>query len=264
MAVTTTTLTLTPTWASKRLTIEGDASVRETVTLRLVGCSDDTSIVVKISSDSGRVDYAKFSPTDGDVWTVDGDDLTGSLSLNTDTMVAAFAPYGPDDRLGMVVTIASAANSNLYAKACKQFGNWMEDADDPVAYSTPLRDDVDQLQTDLDALEAAHAAHTHNGTADGGPQLAHSSLSGVGVNTHAAIDAALNDYSSAVATVQANINEQTARVDDHEERLSAIEDAITPGAIDTLPSADDATFLDLHSGLAAVIAFVNSLKGSQA
>lgn len=212
MATTPTAITLTPTWDSKRLTIEGNAAVREQVQLRLVGCANDTSIVVKVSSENGRVDYAKFPNSPSDVWTEDGDDLTAVLSLNTVALIAAFAPWGPDDRLNFVWTVASRTNSNLYAKGCKQLGNWMEDTDDPVAYSTPLADDIDAAQEDIAALESAFGAHSHTGATGHGPVLAHSGLSGKGVNSHDAIDAALVTLNSSASTNHSNILEVAARV----------------------------------------------------
>ena len=214
MPVTPTSFTVTPTWSAKRLTTAGDISVRETVALRIVGCSDDTSIVFKISSEDGRVDYAKFPFAAGDTWTVSGSDLTADLNLNTDLMVAAFASFGPDDRLPMTITVASASNANLYAKGCKQVGNWIENTQDPVAYSTPLADDVEDLQTDLDALEAAFAGHNHDGTDS--PKVSHTALTDIGQMTHPAIDAAFVTANSGIATNAANIAALSARVDDIE------------------------------------------------
>lgn len=243
------------------MTVTGKASVRETVALTVAGCGDDTTVVVKVSSTDGRVEYAKFPFAGGDAWTVDSGNLTASLTLNTVPLVAAFAPFGPADELDFIITVASRTNSNLYAKACLRLGNWMEDTDDPVAYSTPLADDVAALQSDLDALEAEFAAHDHDGTDS--PTIPHASLSGVGANTHPAIDAALVDLNSANATNAANIVNLGNVTDDHEARLSAIEGAITPGDIPALPAVDDATFVDLYDALADAIAFINSLKGSQ-
>ena len=125
MAIVNTYLTVTPTWENKRLTVTGSASVRESVALTIVGCGADTSVVFKLSSENGRVDYAKFPNAVGDAWVVSGSDLTGTLNLNTDLLVAAFAPWGPDDRLSLVCTVASATDSNLFAKGCIQIGNWM-------------------------------------------------------------------------------------------------------------------------------------------
>lgn len=210
MPITTTSLTVTPTWSDKKLTVEGSVSVRESVTLRLVGCADDTSVVFKMSSENGRVDYAKFPNEDGDAWTEDGDDLVGTLNLNTALLVAAFASLEPEDRVSVFCTVASATNSNLYAKGCKQVGNWMEDTDDPVAYSTPLADAIDELEEDF-------AAHTHDGT--DAPKVAHGDLTEIGVNTHDAIDAALaansitlNAYGSAISTNASNILANTAAI----------------------------------------------------
>ena len=264
MALTATALTLTPTWASKRLTIDGTVSVREAVAVTLVGCATDTSIVLKISSENGRVDYAKFPNLPGDAWTVAGDDLTATLSLNTDLLVAAFAQWGPDDRLDFVWTVASATNSNLYALGHKQIGNWMEDTDDPVAYSTPLADDIETLQEDLDTLETNFGAHLHDGSASGAPRVPHGNLLGIGVNSHAAIDAALVTLTSGVATNASNISNGAASIVDHEARLDAIETAIEADTITALPaSVDDTDFTDIYNTLKSVLAFVASLKASQ-
>jgi hypothetical protein len=196
MSVTVTALSVTPTWANKRLTLEGSVSVRESVALRIVGCGDDTSVVFKLSSENGRVDYAKFPNAEGDAWTEDAGDLTGTLNLNTSLLVAAFAPWGPDDRISLVCTVASATNSNLYAKGCIQIGNWMEDTDDPVAYSTPLADAIDEL---TEAFEA----HTHDGT--DAPKVAHSDLEEIGVNTHDQIDAALTSHAASIVTLTSGV-----------------------------------------------------------
>jgi len=192
MSIVNTYLTITPTWENKRLTVAGSASVRESVALKIVGCGEDTSVVFKLSSENGRVDYAKFPNAVGDAWAVDGSDLTGTLNLNTDLLVAAFAPWGPDDRISLVCTVASATDSNLFAKGCIQIGNWMEDADDPVAYSTPLKDAIDELTSDFEA-------HTHDGT--DAPKVLHSSLTGAGANTHDQIDSALTGIAASLVTL---------------------------------------------------------------
>lgn len=264
MSITNTFLTLTPTWSAKRLTIDGDAAVREAVAIRLVGCADDTSIVLKVSSENGRVDYAKFPNDPGDAWTVDGLDLTGTLSLNTVALVAAFAPWGPDDRLGFVFTVASATNSNLYAKGCKQLGNWMEDTDDPVAYSTPLADDIDDLETALGDLEDNFAAHGHDGTAAGAPRIAHGNLLGAGANSHDTIDASLTTLNSSAATNALNISNGAASIVDHEARLDAIETAIEADTVTDLPAdVDDTNFGHIYATLQTVLAFIARLKASQ-
>lgn len=262
MAVTLTTMTLTPTWSGKGLTVSGDASVRESVLLRVAGCGDDTSVVVKIVSDNGRVEYAKYPFAAGDVWTVDGEDLTGTINLNTVPMVAAFGPYGPLDKLGFVIVVASATNSNLYAKACKQFGNWVESDEDPVAYSTPLADDVATLQEDLDALEASFAAHTHNGT--DAPRVSHLNLTNIGTNTHAEIDAALIGHTASIATNSSNITSNTVAIGVLDGRADDLQTAILTDEIVDLPATvDDTSPEDFYNTLASVLAFIATVKGSQ-
>ena len=192
MAITPSYLIVTPTWTSKRLTVAGWASVRESVALTIVGCGTDTSVVFKISSEDGRVDYAKFPNEDTDAWGVSGSDLTATLNLNTSLLVAAFAPYGPEDRLNFVFSVASPAEDNIYALGCKQLGNWVEDADDPVAYSTPLKDAIDELTEDFEA-------HTHDGT--DAPKVSHVNLIGAGANTHDQIDSLLTGIAASLVTL---------------------------------------------------------------
>ena len=212
MSITLSYLTVTPTWDRKTLTLAGDVAVREAVALTIVGCATDTSVVFKMSSEDGRVDYAKFPNEDTDAWTPSGSDLTGTLSLNTDLLVAAFAGLGPMDTITLVCTVASRTSSNLFALGQKCVKNWMEDADDPVAYSTPLADDIEQLQEDF-------AAHTHDGT--DAPKVDHADLESIGANTHDQIDTALANLAasdvtltSGVATNALNIAANTQAISD--------------------------------------------------
>ena len=203
MSITLSYLTVTPTWSSKKLTVEGSAAVRESVALRITGCGTDTSVVFKLSSEDGRVDYAKFPNLEGDAWTVDGSDLTGTLSLNTDLLVAAFAALGPTDCIDLVCTVASRTSLNLFAIGRKTILNWMEDADDPVAYSTPLADAVSDLET-------AFAAHTHNGT--DAPKVSHTDLTNIGSNTHPQIDAALTSIAASIVTLTQGVNTNAGNI----------------------------------------------------
>jgi hypothetical protein len=245
MSITNTYLTVTPTWENKRLTVAGSASVRESVALTIVGCGADTSVVFKLSSENGRVDYAKFPNADTDAWVVDGDDLTGTLNLNTDLLVAAFAPWGPDDRLSLVFTVASATDSNLFSKGCIQIGNWMEDADDPVAYSTPLADAIDELTTDFEE-------HTHDGT--DAPQVAHEELTGIGANTHDQIDTAILGFTAADVTHTSGIATNASNIAANALAIRILNDTETgqdPGlaavlngdftAVDALPTGTTTT-----------------------
>jgi len=224
MSVTQSFLTITPTWENKKLTVTGYASVRESVVLRIVGCADDTSIVFKLSSENGRVDYAKFPNAVDDAWTVDEEngDLVGTLNLNTDLLVAAFAPWGPEDRIDLICTVASKTNSNLYALGHKQIGNWMENTDDPIAFSTPLADDISDL-------EQAFGSHDHDGS--NSPKVDHANLIGKGFNTHDQIDSALTEISSTVST-------HTSAISTNASNIAANAGAISSLDSETLKYAD--------------------------
>lgn len=221
MPLTTSYLTVTPTWDNKRLTIIGAASVRESVTLTLIGCGTDTSIVFKLSSENGRVDYAKFPNATGDAWTVSGSDLIGTLNLNTDLLVAAFAPWGPEDRIDLVCTVASATNSNLYALGHKCIGNWMEDTDDPVAYSTPLKDAIDELTEDF-------GAHTHDGT--DAPKVSHTDLTDIGANTHPQIDSALTGIAASIVTLTSGVGTNASNITNLSDAVTALDTAAVKNA----------------------------------
>ena len=196
MSITPSYLNVTPTWSKKKLTLDGDIAVRESVALTIVGCATDTSIVFKLSSEDGRVDYAKFPNAEGDAWVVSGSDLTATLNLNTDLLVAAFASLGPEDKIDLICTLASATASNLFALGHQCVWNWMEDADDPVAYSTPLADAIDEL---TEAFEE----HTHDGT--DAPKVDHDDLDNKGVNTHGQIDAALSSIAASIVTLTGGV-----------------------------------------------------------
>lgn len=225
MPVTLSYLTVTPTWESKRLTIAGSVSVRESVALTIVGCGTDTSVVFKLSSENGRVDYAKFPNEVGDAWQVNGDNLTATLNLNTDLLVAAFAPWGPDDRLPLTCSVASATNSNLYAKGCIQIGNWMEDVDDPVAYSTPLADAID-------ALKLAFAAHDHDGT--DAPKVNHANLEAIGINSHDQIDGALTNLVISVQGHDSQIATNTNNILSNANAILALQNKLDLSLIDPI------------------------------
>lgn len=219
MPISPSSLVLTPTWDTKHLTIVGEVAVRETVAVRLVGCAADTSIVVKISSENGRVDYAKFPNAATDSWIVSDDDLICMMSLNTVSLVALFEAYEPLDRLSFVVTVGSRTNANLYAKGCKQIGNWMENVDDPVAYATPLADDIAEVAATVETLLIDFGSHQHGGAASDGAVIPHSYLSGIGTNDHPTIDASLTTLNQSCATNEQNIVEVGARVAALEEAL---------------------------------------------
>jgi len=236
MSITLSYLTVTPTWDRKTLTLAGDVAVREAVALTIVGCATDTSVVFKMSSEDGRVDYAKFPNEDTDAWTPSGSDLTGTLSLNTDLLVAAFAGLGPMDTITLVCTVASRTSSNLFAIGQKAVKNWMEDADDPVPYSTPLADAIDDLTTDFEE-------HTHDGT--DAPKVSHANLTNIGSNTHEQIDLALAGltatditHTSGIATNALNIAANAQAIADLDAATLQNSDFAT---VDALPTGTTTT-----------------------
>lgn len=212
MSVRPTAITITPNWTKKSLTVTGDAAVRETVALTVAGCSDDPAIIVKFSSENGRVDYARFPFSNTDEWEVSGDDLTGRLNLNTAGLVSAFAGYGPMDRVTVLVTVSSPTNPNLYAVGLFNLRNWVENDEDPVSYVGPLQADIAAVDGKVDALTAVVSGHGHTGASGEGAKISHADLNHIGTMTHVGLESALNthtvainDLTAAVATLGASV-----------------------------------------------------------
>jgi hypothetical protein len=182
------------------------------------------------------VDYAKFPNAVGDAWTPAGADLTGTLNLNTDLLVAAFAALGPCDTITFVCTVASATSSNLFAIGQKAVKNWMEDADDPVAYSTPLADAIDELEEDF-------AAHTHDGT--DAPKVDHANLNNIGTNTHEQLDLALTNINQSIVTLTSGVQTNASNIAANALAISNLDAATVQNldfaAVDALPTGTTTT-----------------------
>ena len=196
MALKATELTLTPTWANKGLTVTGgNPAVREKVALTLIGAATEgggvpDGLVVRIVP-MGRpcpaglppwhpltpvvetVEYARFPLAPGDVWTVAGTDLTGTVDLNTVALASVFGQTSADVQLEARILVESGSADNLYACGRLIIRNWPDNEDAPVAGSSALKLRVDALDTALaEETEAREAADTAEADARAAADLA--------------------------------------------------------------------------------------------
>ncbi len=255
MSVTLTSLTVTPSWGpQKRLTLSGDPAVNEHVALRLVGCAEDTSVVFELSSEDGRTTYARFPWAAADSWTVDGDDLTATLNLKTDKLVAAFRGLGPQDRVTALATVASVTNVNLYAMGRHSLRNWVVSDADPVAYVSAIKVDIAALDERLTDAETLLGEHAHTGGADGSA-VSHSSLTNKGTMTHTALEAALGSLTAAV-------NENVGAVATLGSRVDSVATAADAVAVDAPETDLDKMGLEtITNSLTQMYNWIQGFKG---
>lgn len=177
-----TSLTLTPTWVNKGLTLTGGApALREKVAIRVIGAATalgavPAGFIVRlvpvghpctvyppwhpaVATVPVAVEYVRFPLAAGDVWTVAGADLTATMDLNTAALEAAFAGTPIDSQIEARFVLESGSADNLYAVGRAVVRNWPQNGEDPVAGSSALKLRVDALEADLaDETETRAAA----------------------------------------------------------------------------------------------------------
>lgn len=254
MAVVATALTITPLFdGTKRMTVSGTVAANETVAVRVVGVNDitvpetpvvPTGLILRLVSTCGRVEYARFPSETGDTWTASGADATCSLALNTANMQLLFRCAAGNETREVEVELGNGVTSNLYGRARMVLQNWIQNPLDPVAGSS-------QLQTQIDNLTTRIEEHQHDADVEGESSFPHNNLTGrddtgchptieAGVagaalaahNAQATADTASLNASQAQATADAAVA-VTSRIQDGLE-FSQVTGASTLGQVKSL------------------------------
>jgi antitoxin component HigA of HigAB toxin-antitoxin module len=202
-----TTLTLTPDFDEKTLTVTGKVSVGEKVDVIVTGVTEAQTANLRVRFRQDGVTVARYPLADGDVWTYAASTATANMTLNTDLFRALFEGLGDRDKIQCVIITDNTDDLNQYAAALITVGNWPVEAGADVPYNlTEYPDDVaalqaemDQAQADIDAAEALIGSHTHNGS--GSQVLSHDDLLLKGTKTHDQIDAELTAIAASQVTV---------------------------------------------------------------
>lgn len=207
MAVVATALTVTPLFdGTKRMTVSGTVAVNETVAVTVVGVNDitvpetpviPTGLILRLVSNCGRVEYARFPSETGDVWTASGANATCSLALNTANMQLLFRCAAGNETREVEVELGNGVTSNLYGRARMVLQNWIQNPLDPVAGSS-------QLQTQIDNLTTRIEEHQHDADVEGESSFPHNNLSGRDVaGVHPTIEAGVAGAALAAHNAQA-------------------------------------------------------------
>jgi len=207
MAVVATALTITPLFdGTKRMTVSGTVAANETVAVRVVGVNDitvpetpvvPTGLILRLVSNCGRVEYARFPSETGDTWTASGADATCSLALNTANMQLLFRCAAGNETREVEVELGNGVTSNLYGRARMVLQNWIQNPLDPVAGSS-------QLQTQIDNLTTRIEEHQHDADVEGESSFPHNNLSGRDVaGVHPTIEAGVAGAALAAHNAQA-------------------------------------------------------------
>jgi len=211
MPVVPTALTVTPLFdGTKRMTVSGTVAVNEQVALTVVAVNDvsnpsvpviPTGLVLRLVSQCGRIEYARFpSDTAVDAWAASGANATGTLALNTAAMRLLFRCAAGNETREVEAELGNGVTSNLYGTARMVIRNWIQNPLDPVAGSS-------QLQTQIDNLTTRIEDHQHDDTVEGESSFPHNNLSGRDVTgAHPVIEGLVSDAAAAAAAAQGTAN----------------------------------------------------------
>ena len=219
MAVVPTRLILTPLFDdTKRMTVAGSMAVYEKVAVTVVGVAEDAAVpdglVVRLVSQCGRYEFARFPYNTGDIWGVSGDDATCTLDLSTSAVLRGyFARLSDGATCEAQVKLENGSTDNLYGSGFTLIRNWIQNPLDPVAGSSQLQAQIDVLTTRIgghqhdDGTESA--SFPHNNLTERDAAGAHPTIEGAIVTLAASVGTAQStaevageNASEALATAQ--------------------------------------------------------------
>ena len=206
-----TQLTITPDFANKTARLEGNIAVGEKVSLLVVGveAAEQTDLRVRIRY--AGVEVARFPLATGDAWVSAGDNVSGTIDLNTVELRAVFE--GLDDFAKVPCSMLIECNGDvdaLYAVASVQVRNWVAIPGDqtPVAIGewpdalAAVEEEMDVLSAALEPLQS-FLTHTHDGEA--GEIIDHDNLNNSGTYGHEEIDAKLDAHTVTLSALSGQV-----------------------------------------------------------
>lgn len=174
MAIVPTQLMITPIFDKKRMTLQGSVAVNERVAVTVMGVVTDDivpdGLVLRVASRCGRREYARFPANIGETWDVSGDDATCTLLLNTPELQQRFLYRGANETAEAMVLLESGVADNLYATGRLVIRNWVQNPVDPVAGSSQIQKQIDNLTTRIEEHQhddsEGSASFPHNNLTD--------------------------------------------------------------------------------------------------
>ncbi len=234
MSIVPTYLKIKPTFQNKVLDIEGSVAVYEKVSLTVVGIvsagTPPEGVVVRLTSTCGHMEYARF-PQGDDEWTIDGNDLTGVLNLNTHNLRRMFSRTSMTETVGALVLLEDKHADNIYGVRGINIRNWVQNPTDPIAGSS-------QIQAQIDALTQRLEEHQHDDSVEGESSFPHNNLSGRDeVGVHPVLEQRVNEAESSAQLAQnmaTTANENAITALQEAQGVSGIIDEIRDGLSFTL------------------------------
>jgi len=260
MSVVLTSLVVTPRFENKQVSAVGAIAVNEQVAVTVVGVVDITDpevpvipegLVLRLTSPSGKTDYARFPFELGDAWVASGADATCTLKLNTDELQALFLYQCANATEEAKLYLESGSTDNLYADGRVQIRNWVQNPVDPTAGSA-------QIQGQIDVISGLLETHQHDNDVEGESSFPHNNLSDRdAAGTHPVIEAGI--VSAAAVAAQALSELQT--LEDNTEAARDLTTLIQDDGEFTEAVASDSPG-DVKLLLNAVIAVLNTWRVS--
>lgn len=251
MATVPTQITVTPTFDGlKQMTVVGTMALNEHVQVTVVGMADVADeLVLRLTSHTGVVEFARFPAELEDAWTVSGDDLTCTLKLNTTALQAAFRNLYMANTVAALVLLENGTTDNLYAVGMTALRNWIQNPLDPVAGSS-------QLQNQIDVLTERIGTHQHDNGAESA-SFPHNNL-------------LLRDAAGAHPTIEAGVANANAVANQALEATQTLgnnkADKPAPATLTALANLGtvplDYTDADIRTTLNAVVVLLNALGTS--
>jgi len=190
--------------------------------------------VLRMVSQCGRIEYARFPANAGDVWGVSDADATCTLQLNTKALQGVFHQLCDDATVEAGVKLENGPTNNLYASGRTVIRNWIQNQRSPVAGSS-------QLQAQLDVLTGRIESHQHD-DGEASASFPHNNLLARDVaGCHPALEAVAAGARSAANTAQSAADTANANASEALEvaqRAAGVTDAIQDAGAFTLATAD--------------------------
>jgi len=250
MAIVSTNLVITPTFVNKQVKAVGAIAVNERVAVTVLGVVDNTDpetpvvpsgLLLRLTSQSGMTEYARFPLDIGETWTISGDDVTCTLLLNREPLQNEFLYKCANATLEAKLFLESGTTDNLYADGRILVRNWVQNPVDPVAGSA-------QIQGQIDVITGRLEDHQHDATVEGESSFPHNNLSGRDVvGVHPAIE-------SGVASAIAKADQAIANAD-----IAILNTEEPIAMVDLIHAGDELGGVDSNSNLAAVKLLLNDV-----
>lgn len=260
MAVVATRMILTPTFDdTKRMTVQGSVAVYEKVAVTVVGVAENgvvpAGLVLRLVSQGGRIEYARFPAELTDAWTGSNSDATCVLDLNTPALRGYFRQLCDDAVCEAGVNLENGTTDNLYGVGRTVIRNWIQNALSPVAGSS-------QLQAQIDVLTERIGGHQHDGSDESASFPHNNLLERDAAGAHPTIEAGVANAAALAQNAQsaaevAGANASQALVTAQEAK--AVTDAIQDGGTFS-PVATNATLGQTKSLLNQIAVWINARR----